>query len=476
MTATQQPPSPSLIPIDAVVDLAVLALQFGRVDRVTYHEDGTTPESDTDHTVMLGLVACAVAERVNDRRMRTSYPLLRLGLVAQFALVHDLVEALCGDTNTLRISDASRADKAQREHAALEELHRRFAALPWIAATIDRYETLVDPEARFVKVLDKVLPKLTHALNGGAALREHGVDLAGLGQVNGSQREKIGRSYGADQPEAMALLYAAHEELVKRLTTRPCRREGCGGVVERRFSKGGGRAKVYCSPACYPSKYQRRQGVAMTPTPTPASTKPCPSCGKLMVLVAKGFALMTSPPRYPQLWRCGCGHFEDGPTLRGRDDFMDRWNAANSPGTATPSLRLSPTATLPSYAHDGDAGLDLVADEDVKLYAGCWARVKTNVAMALPRGTVGFVCPRSGMAEKHGVTVLNGSGVVDEGYRGSVDVLLVNLGPRHYEVRRGDKVAQLVVVKAEQLRLEEVAKGEELPLNERGAKGFGSSG
>lgn len=140
--------------------------------------------------------------------------------------------------------------------------------------------------------------------------------------------------------------------------------------------------------------------------------------------------------------------------------------------SATPCKRLSSTATLPSYAHPGDAGLDLVADEDVKLYAGLHARVRTNVAMALPRGTVGFVCPRSGMAQEHGVTVLNGPGVIDD-YRGSVDVLLVNLGPRHYEVRRGDKIAQLVVVKAERLRLEEVA---ELPPSDREAQGFGSSG
>ena len=203
--------------IPALFDLAALSLHFGRTNRVTYHEDGTTPESDTDHTVMLGLTACAFAAQF--------VPRLDLGLVAQFSIVHDLAEALCGDTNTLRIDQAGRDEKERREHAAREEIRRRFsAALPWVPDTLDRYERLADPEARFIKVLDKVLPKITHALNGGAALREHGVDLAGLAAVNGSQRETIARTYGADQQEAVALLFSVHEELVRRLTEQP--REG----------------------------------------------------------------------------------------------------------------------------------------------------------------------------------------------------------------------------------------------------------
>lgn len=169
------------VPISDVIALASLALQFGRTNRVTYHEDGKTPESDTDHTVMLGLVACAYAERVNRARLaheqnvfidgshvhsQPVVPPLDVGLVAQFSIVHDLVEALCGDTNTLRITSAGRLAKEEREQAALVELRQRFATMPWIANTITRYEHLADPEARFIKVLDKVLPKLTHALNG----------------------------------------------------------------------------------------------------------------------------------------------------------------------------------------------------------------------------------------------------------------------------------------------------------------------
>jgi putative hydrolase of HD superfamily len=203
-------PETEEVVVPALFDLAALSLQFGRTNRVTYHEDGVTPESDTDHTVMLGLCACAFAKRFAPR--------LDLGLVAQFAFVHDLAEALCGDTNTLRIDRAGREEKERREEVARQEIRERFSRdLPWVCETLDRYERLEDPEARFVKVLDKVLPKITHALNKGAALREHGVDLSGLAKVNGSQREAITRTYGADQREAVALLFAAHEELVRRL-------------------------------------------------------------------------------------------------------------------------------------------------------------------------------------------------------------------------------------------------------------------
>jgi putative hydrolase of HD superfamily len=208
--AARARPETEEVVVPALFDLAALSLQFGRTNRITYHEDGVTPESDTDHTVMLGLCACAFAKRFAPR--------LDLGLVAQFAFVHDLAEALCGDTNTLRIDMAGREEKERREEVARQEIRERFSRdLPWVPETLDRYERLEDPEARFVKVLDKVLPKITHALNKGVALREHGVDLSGLAKVNGSQREVITRTYGADQHEAVALLFAVHEELVRRL-------------------------------------------------------------------------------------------------------------------------------------------------------------------------------------------------------------------------------------------------------------------
>lgn len=189
-----------------VIELAQLCLRFARVNRVTYHEDGKRLETDADHTVMLGIVACAFAERFA--------PHLNLGLVAQFALVHDLVEAYAGDTNTLKISVERAQKKEEVETVALAKIIDQFGiALPWVCATIYQYDRLDTPEARFIKTLDKVLPKITHALNKGAALREHGVQPGDLDAINGAQYAKIVASYGADQPEALALYQSVHEYL-----------------------------------------------------------------------------------------------------------------------------------------------------------------------------------------------------------------------------------------------------------------------
>jgi putative hydrolase of HD superfamily len=154
---------------DAMIRLGRLALDFGKVERITYHPDGKSPESDTDHTVMLGLVACAIADQ--------HFPHLNVGLIAQYALVHDLVEVYAGDTPTLHIPTAdAKATKQAREHAAYEQIQREFAdTLPWLPSLIGSYESLATDEARFVKVLDKFLPKVTHLLNGAATIREQGM-------------------------------------------------------------------------------------------------------------------------------------------------------------------------------------------------------------------------------------------------------------------------------------------------------------
>jgi 5'-deoxynucleotidase YfbR-like HD superfamily hydrolase len=156
---------------DAVIALGRLALRFGRVNRITYHDDATTPESDTDHTVMLGLIACAFAA--------AHLPDLDLGLIAQYALVHDLVEVHAGDTPTLRaLTPAAKAAKKRREHAAWRRLGAEFRhTLPWVPDLIARYESRATPEARYVKALDKLLPKITHIVNDLATIREQ--DLAG---------------------------------------------------------------------------------------------------------------------------------------------------------------------------------------------------------------------------------------------------------------------------------------------------------
>lgn len=151
----------------AVIDLGALALQFARVNRVTYHEDGRRPESDTDHTVMLGLVACAYAARYATH--------LDLGKIAQFSLIHDLVEAYAGDTPTVSKVPWDKKKKHEREMLALKRIQKEFSkTLPWIPSTIARYETLKDPEARYVKTMDKIMPKITHYLNGGKTLKKYG--------------------------------------------------------------------------------------------------------------------------------------------------------------------------------------------------------------------------------------------------------------------------------------------------------------
>ena len=140
-----------------------------------------------------------------------------------------------------------------------------------------------------------------------------------------------------------------------------------------------------------------------------------------------------------------------------------------------PLVRLDPDLPLPAYAREGDAGADLVARQDVVLAAGGGrALVPTGVAVAIPPGYAGLVLPRSGLALRHGVTVLNAPGLIDAGYRGELTVLLVNTDPgAEYIVQRGDRVAQLVIVAVEQVG---VAVVTELPASDRGAGGFGHTG
>ena len=140
-----------------------------------------------------------------------------------------------------------------------------------------------------------------------------------------------------------------------------------------------------------------------------------------------------------------------------------------------PVRRLDAALPLPSYAHPGDAGADLVARVDVLLAAGGGrALVPTGVALALPEGWAGFVQPRSGLALRHGVTVLNSPGLIDAGYRDELKVILVNTDPAEdYQVHRGDRIAQLVVRPVAEA---DFVAAEELPGSVRATGGFGSTG
>lgn len=140
-----------------------------------------------------------------------------------------------------------------------------------------------------------------------------------------------------------------------------------------------------------------------------------------------------------------------------------------------PVVQLDPDLPLPAYARPGDAGLDLLARFDTTLLPrGGRALVPTGVAFALPDGYAGFVQPRSGLALRHGVTVLNSPGLIDAGYRDELKVLLVNLDPSEpFEIHRGDRIAQLVVQAVAHVQWTPVV---ELPRSERGAGGFGHTG
>ena len=135
--------------------------------------------------------------------------------------------------------------------------------------------------------------------------------------------------------------------------------------------------------------------------------------------------------------------------------------------------RLDDGVPLPAYAHEGDAGLDLCAAESVTLKPGARTLVRTGVAVAIPPGYAGLVLPRSGLALRHGVTVLNAPGLIDAGYRGEVKVLLVNHDHETATFARGERIAQLVIQPIAHARLDIV---EDLPASQRGDGGFGSTG
>jgi dUTP pyrophosphatase len=135
--------------------------------------------------------------------------------------------------------------------------------------------------------------------------------------------------------------------------------------------------------------------------------------------------------------------------------------------------RLSATAVLPAYAHPGDAGLDLCADVSTSLEPGESSLVRTGISIELPPNTEAQVRPRSGLALKHGITVLNTPGTIDHGYRGEIGVILINHGRRRFDVQPGMKIAQMVVAPCLHVAVEEAA---DLADSARGQGGFGSTG
>lgn len=136
--------------------------------------------------------------------------------------------------------------------------------------------------------------------------------------------------------------------------------------------------------------------------------------------------------------------------------------------------RLDPGVPLPTYAHPGDAGADLVTTHELRIEPGERALASTGIAIAMPEGYAAFVHPRSGLAVRHGLSVVNTPGTIDAGYRGEILVLLINHDLHHrVELARGDRIAQLVIQRVERGRFTEV---DELPESARGDGGYGSTG
>lgn len=192
-----------------LVDIARLTFKFALVDRVTMFEDGEKYESDTDHTVMLAVCACALAEALYKDK-------LDIGKVAQFAIVHDLVEAYAGDTNSINISDKNREEKEIREAESLKRIESELGGVyPWINKTIDEYERLDTKEAQFIKTLDKVMPKISHTLNKGTALKKLGVSKEETESHFSSQLKEYKEKYGKDFPELIDILGEFMDVVVK---------------------------------------------------------------------------------------------------------------------------------------------------------------------------------------------------------------------------------------------------------------------
>lgn len=188
--------------LERALKIAILSLAFGRVERLTRHEDGIRPETDSDHTVMLGLIACELAP---DHLCRNK--------VAAFSNVHDIDEVYGGDTPTLVTSQQVMKEKKTKEDAASIRLAAELGEDSWIVRTLEVYKQQREPEARFVRLMDKVLPKLTHSLNRCAAVK----NLMGredLLQAHSKQLDLLRKEYPEFQ-ETLELLEASMNHTVE---------------------------------------------------------------------------------------------------------------------------------------------------------------------------------------------------------------------------------------------------------------------
>lgn len=168
-----------------IYHLVRTALAFGKIERGVNHPDGT-PETDTDHTVSLAWLACSLAEAL--------YPgKLDVGLIAQYAIVHDAVEVYAGDLYAVNATDADRTNQKRREHEAAIRLRNELPSLPWLVNMIEEYEAQVTPESRFTWAVDKLMPKIVLRLEGTPkeTLLAHGVDRESVRRYRAYERRQF---------------------------------------------------------------------------------------------------------------------------------------------------------------------------------------------------------------------------------------------------------------------------------------------
>jgi 5'-deoxynucleotidase YfbR-like HD superfamily hydrolase len=183
---------------DAMLQAGELAMKLGEVMRVTYHPNGIMRESDTTHTVMLAIIAPALAAQFA--------PHLDRGLITEMAIFHDLPEAHVGDTDSFAAGPEEMKQKMLRESVAAHRIERQFQGiLPYITVRLRQYREQRSPEARWVWAVDKMMPALTHILNGGTYLRQAGATVEDVARFNARETARMTDKCGADLPVLLDL-------------------------------------------------------------------------------------------------------------------------------------------------------------------------------------------------------------------------------------------------------------------------------
>lgn len=195
--------------ISGVLDVSSLVIAFSKVNRATHLDAKGTKESDTDHTVMLAIVACCVAAKI--------HPDYDLGKVAQYALVHDLVEVYSGDVVTIDHHSVDHRAKQKSEAEALSIIKKRFGKVfPWLHQTIENYEKLLDPESRFVKTIDKAMPPIAQYFSSNKVINQTFSDPESFEASMQAINDNLRSTYAHDQKPALDIRIKILEGIIDK--------------------------------------------------------------------------------------------------------------------------------------------------------------------------------------------------------------------------------------------------------------------